>query len=459
MDSGRVLLAFALAPFVAGGTRRMLPPPSAELQAKDPALLAEREADLAFLLETIRKAHPDPYARHAREEWDREVEASRRGIGAIPDATFLLRLMRLVSLLEDGHSTLIPAPSSSESRSYAIDFEFFDDGLFVLAADPVYGEAVGRRVVAVEGAPVEEVFQRARPFLGGDNDQGARTLFEHVLAFPAFHEALGLARDGVDPSLTVSDVSGKETTVRLRPPEPGPPRFLGPRPPDWIVASPEPIPLRHTRPERPYWFEELPGGKALYLRFARVEHAPDEPFRPFCQRLFARIAERGVERLVIDLRGNRGGNNYIPQALVHGVIRSRVDGPGGVIVLIDGKTFSAAMNCASYLERETWSLFAGAPTGAAPNHFGDPETFTLPRSGHLLLCSRVRWQDSDPRDARRWIYPDLPAPLRFREYLAGDDPALEAALRYEPGPIEGYTNVQPRAHWKRATQKGGAWPP
>ncbi|HKB15526.1 MAG TPA: hypothetical protein VKF62_05640, partial [Planctomycetota bacterium] len=177
MESGRVLLAFSLAPFVAGGARRMPPPPFAELQPQGPTSLAEREADLAFLLETIRKAHPDPYARRAREEWDREVEASRRGMGEVPDATFLLRLMRLVALLEDGHSTLIPAPSSSESRSYAIDFESFDDGLFVLAADPVYGEAVGRRVVAVEGIPVEEVFQKARPFLGADNDQGARTLF------------------------------------------------------------------------------------------------------------------------------------------------------------------------------------------------------------------------------------------------------------------------------------------
>ncbi len=459
MEFRPVLLACALAPLVAGGAGRIAPTPSADVGGQIPPHLADREADLAFLVETIRKAHPDPYARHAREEWDREVEASRRGMGEISDAEFLLRLMRLVALLEDGHSTLIPAPSSPEAVSYPIDFEFFDDGLFVLAADPIYGEAVGRRVIALRGTPIEEVLRRARPFIGADNDQGARTLLEYALAFPGFHDGLGLARDDGNPDLTVSDASGKQTSVRLRRPEPGPPSFLGPRPPNWIVASPEPTPLRMRRPERPYWFEELPGGKALYLRFARVEHAPDEAFRPFCQRLFAHIAEHGIERLVIDLRGNRGGNNYIPQALIHGVIRSRVDVPGGVIVLIDGKTFSAAMNCASYLERETWSLFAGAPTGAAPNHFGDSETVTLPRSGHLLLGSSVRWQDSDPRDARRWIYPDLPAPLRFRDYLAGEDPALEAALRYEPGPIEGYTNVQPRAHWKRATQKGGAWPP
>ena len=196
----------------------------------------------------------------------------------------------------------------------------------------------------------------------------------------------------------------------------------------------------------------------MYIRFRRVEHDEGERIAAFCRRAFALVDEHDAERLVIDLRGNRGGNNYLTQPLVHGVIRSRLDQAGKVFVLTDGKTFSAAQNCASYLERETWALFAGSPTGGAPNHCGDAETFVLPESGHMLFCSTVRWSDSDPHDERRWIYPDLPVETRFADFVAGADPVLEAVLAYVPKPIEGYTGILPRAHWQRATQ-GGVWPP
>jgi len=36
------------------------------------------------------------------------------------------------------------------------------------------------------------------------------------------------------------------------------------------------------------------------------------------------------------------------------------------------------------------------------------------------------WQWGDPRDARRWIEPEIPAPLSSSDYAAGRDPALEA---------------------------------
>ena len=93
---------------------------------------------------------------------------------------------------------------------------------------------------------------------------------------------------------------------------------------------------------------------------------------------------------MIDLRRNGGGNNYLVQPLIHAVLKSSLDAPGRLFVITDRGTFSAAQNCATRLERETWALFVGEPTGGRPNHFGDAEAFPLPGSGHVLRCSTVR---------------------------------------------------------------------
>ncbi|MDX1579913.1 MAG: hypothetical protein R3266_15625, partial [Gemmatimonadota bacterium] len=118
-----------------------------------------------------------------------------------------------------------------------------------------------------------------------------------------------------------------------------------------------------------------------------------------------------------------------------------------------------AMHLAVQLERYTHALFVGTPTGATPNHFGDTELFTLPESGLEIEISALYWQNSDPRDARPWITPDIPVTPSAADYLAVRDAGLEAALIFEPPPdlVQGFG--PPASRWRRANQLAApAWP-
>jgi hypothetical protein len=420
------------------------------------ALRAARLADVDFLESAIRSTHPEPLRMRARDEWSPRIASIRARAGELTDARFFLELSSLVALLQDGHTRLLPSLDGDASRWYPIRFECFDDGVFVLAADERYKALVGGRVVALGGKPIDEVLAAAAPAVPGDNPQGAQTFLERLLDSPTFHEALGLGSGGTS-RVAVEIPGGGRREAELALPEPGPPPFAGAWPADWIRAEAKPA-TRDREPERPYFVDYFAERKALYVRIRRIEQDEKERIVAFCTRAFALADDRGAERIVIDLRGNGGGNNYLVQPLVHAVLLSRLDQPGRVFVLVDGGTFSAAQNCASQLERETSALFVGSPTGSSPNHCGDAMRFTLPSSGIRLWCSSVRWQDSDPRDKRRWIYPDFPAPMRFADFVAGRDPALEVALTCAPGKIEGYDGILPIAHWQRSTQKE-AWPP
>jgi hypothetical protein len=163
-------------------------------------------------------------------------------------------------------------------------------------------------------------------------------------------------------------------------------------------------------------------------------------------RLFAHVDSLGSRRLIVDLRGNGGGNNYLNQPLVHALIRRpELDHTGRLFVIVDRGTFSAAVSLAADLQRETHALFVGEPTGAAPNSPGDPTHVTLPASGLVVRISTVLWQGSDPRDPRAFIAPDLLAMPTWADWFGHRDPALAVIKAYRPA--EGLTDTPPNTRW------------
>ncbi|MBA3258370.1 MAG: tetratricopeptide repeat protein [Gemmatimonadales bacterium] len=110
-----------------------------------------------------------------------------------------------------------------------------------------------------------------------------------------------------------------------------------------------------------------------------------------------------------------------------------LDGPGRLFVLIGRGTFSAAQFAVHELEKYTDAVFVGEPTSGKPNSYGDSRKTLLPRSGVTVRASIFWWQEH-PLDARPWKAPDVAAELTSADYRANVDPAMQAALKYRPGP-------------------------
>jgi len=203
-----------------------------------------------------------------------------------------------------------------------------------------------------------------------------------------------------------------------------------------------PLPLHLRDPERAYWYAWLPEPRLLYVQFRRVQLIDrGETFAAFIHRVFAASDSLEPEAFVIDLRHNHGGNNLILQPLIHGLIQreATINRRGHLFTLIGRGTFSAAQNCANWLEENTRTLFVGEPTGGRPNHYGDNQPVTLPHHPDLMVfVSHWPWQARLPWDDRPWIAPHLPAPFTIVDARENHDPALEAirAYRSEPTLVE-----------------------
>jgi len=195
----------------------------------------------------------------------------------------------------------------------------------------------------------------------------------------------------------------------------------------------------------------LGGGRIALVNLTDMGDVPGKPFAQFRREIFAAVDEAGTERIIFDVRRNGGGNNFIGDRIRRHVQLSRLNRPGGLYVLTGPQTFSAAQNFVTRMERETFAVFVGQPTGGRPNHFGDPEPFAGLAGGIVAGVSKLRWQDMPPLDARIWTMPDILVPDLLADHVAQRDPALDAALGHAPDPAtDERVLLEP---WARASQR------
>jgi hypothetical protein len=188
-------------------------------------------------------------------------------------------------------------------------------------------------------------------------------------------------------------------------------------------------------PRNRFWFEYLADSRAVYVQYNQVQDKPDETLTDFWRRVFVFVESNPVDRFILDIRLNGGGDGFLNQSLIHNLIRcDKVNQRGKLFTIIGRRTFSAAGFLAIDLERHTRTLFVGEPIGARPNHYGESGWFPLPHSGLMVGYSSLYWQYSDPRDTRPWVPPSLAAELSSADYAANRDPALQAVLDYKPQP-------------------------
>jgi hypothetical protein len=428
-----VALAVGLAACSAPGSATIPPTPGTSTPSATSSPTPSRDqgwrSDLDDLVERMEAIHPNLFHDVPESEFDAAVDDLRAGIPAMSDAEVVVGLMRLVALPgsrgRDGHSGMWPGGQRPLFHRYPFRVYDFDDGMVVAAATEPHAALVGAHVVALAGRDLEEVESLVEPLVPRDGPETVRSFLPEFLFCAECLQGLGVI-DAPDAPLpvTVRNGDGSTSTVDVAPMD-----YDGFR--DW--AGDEAIRL----PGRPgamwlayqddaWWTTYLPDSRTLYAQYNEVREAGSSMAADLDEILDA----HRVDRVVIDLRHNGGGDNTTYGALLDRLAQPDIDRPGRLLALIGRTTFSAAGNFATDLERETGVVFVGEPTGGAPNMYGDVRPVTLPYSGLTAFIASIYWQRSDPDDPRLAIAPDVAVGLSSADYFADRDPALDAALTY-----------------------------
>lgn len=390
--------------------------------------------DLRFLArEVLRRAY-DPFRFAPREQFDAAVAHLDEAIPGLSDLQIVVEMSRLLRPLGDGHAYVWPAAENDAFRQrLPLQLFLFQEGLFVTAADPKYAELLGAQVLRVGEHSAEEAMAVIDAIVHRDNEneQWSKYFVPRLLRIVPLLHALGVAPSPDEVALTLRDLDGEMRQIVLQPERLAPREHFFPPPEDWVsfpetLPSPLPLYLRNLRAF--YWFTYLREERTVYFQFNAVQNASPEPLAAFTERLFRFIDDHEVEKLVIDIRWNSGGNTFLELPLLHRLIGSKVNQRGALFVIIGRDTFSAAQNFASLIDRHTEATFAGEPTGSGPTFIGESIEFTLPYSKTCANVSDLLWQSTWPMDYRTWLAPTLYTPPTFAAFRANRDPALEAIL-------------------------------
>ncbi len=394
------------------------------LAAQNPRELSRDEKwrqDLSYLYTELPKRHKNLFFKITGARFDREVARIIEAVPKLSDSEIRLELRRLTAMIGDPHTRI----QYVREKTYPITFYQFSDGVFGAAAAEEYKAALGAELVRIGETDLDRAKDILRPVITVENEWWFKQQFPNYLTDPEILHLLKLLPSADEGDFTFRDSNAKEFVVKLRPVSVKEEIKLI-RPFD---SSPGKAPLYLRNPDEYYWYEYLADSKTLYLHYRRCAEMPERPFDRFAMALLRFMNENPVERMVIDLRLNGGGNSFILMPFINALSRRRdVNQTGRLFVLIGRGTFSSAYLNALRLKLETKAILVGEPTGQRPNSYGEIKTMTLPHSKLPVQYSTkyFKTMDGDPPA----LNPDIPVECSSSDYASGRDPVLERVLNY-----------------------------
>ena len=396
---------------------------------------ADWQSDLRVLQQTIHKDYAFLFKKVTADEVDAAIEKLNTAMPSMQDHERMAGLARIVSLFKYGHTSTSWRQSPVKYHIAPVNFYWFSDGLYAEGADKRYSSIIGAKLVKVEGVPVMKALEAVKPLASAENDQFFKA---YGLDFIAMPEALHAQKITTRLKTTVTytfEKDGKTFDETLTAIE----GFHLPRNYGFVTASTGWLSVREQNStpyylkniDKNYYYEYLPESKTVYVRQSQVLNDPKESIADFYKNVFEFIDKNDVNKLVLDVRLNGGGNNFLNKPVITGIVEcKKINKPGKLFVIIGRRTFSACQNMVNELSNYTNALFVGEPTAENINFYGDTRQVDLPKTGIPVFLSFAWWQDKPQWENADWLAPQLAVDMSFDDYRTNKDPILETCLSF-----------------------------
>lgn len=288
----------------------------------DSALLQDYDSFFSQLEEI----HPDPYSAFGGErKFRRSVARLRRDLASRDTLTFSemqFEVNALLSTLHDGHTRMgwSDVPAKVEQKWIPVNFRVIPEGLVINATAKDYERLSGAKVLKVNGSCINKVLERLDRLVITENRFGLLDAAKDYLRntntlraiFPDFDS------DFLELSLRLKD--GSDTTVSLP--------FYPNDSPVWGTFVYPPSVSGLPRGNHDFCFADSARTTMVYrmksvtsadIAWSDDSHVIAEVF----QDMLNMMKEAGSSTLVIDLRGNGGGDTSITYAALYELYGNR----------------------------------------------------------------------------------------------------------------------------------------
>jgi hypothetical protein len=378
--------------------------------------------DLQFLAIELPRRHKNLFFRLGQGDFQRAIAILDKSIPALSDPEITVELMRLFATVGDSHTGFQRWPFHS---SYPLGLVWFEDGLYLMRAPAAYKQYLGMRLVSIGKTDLERASAQVQELIPHENDQWLLVQSPTYLTTPEILHVLKVLPESENGRFVLRDAKGKDYPLDLAP-------VKNDDKIDWVYAVDAVklgAPLYRQKPDLFYWYEYLMESSTLYIKYNRCRNMDNLSFEKFDEQVWSFAATHRVERIVIDLRHNGGGDSMVFRPMVNELKRRpEFNRRGHLFAIIGRGTFSSGYLNALELRQETAAILVGEPTGQRPNAYGEQLTLTLPNTGIVVNYSTKFFKtvQGDPPS----MLPDITVAPTSADYLAAKDPVLAAILGY-----------------------------
>lgn len=330
--------------------------------------------DLEQIERTVLPTDPS-FGAIGREEMDLLVNETRQIALANAKDEFLLSLMRLLALPGNGHTRLIPNDAISV---LPVRFATIGTAVRMLDAPSECAEAIGGELISINGVPVSEIETAAAQFLAGTR-QRKRVIGSILFAWPRALARLGVVFGSGTIEYQIRDETGRISALVVDTANKVPGSALYPR-------------NEHGRDDAswaPETFLEIRDfGTCGFLLVLPSFFDPGETELPKAiSEAAGRVRSCPHKPVVIDVRGNTGGNFLQTTPLIDAILGGAEDRQVGV--LVDKFTFSGAIVFVAILKHRLGARLAliGEEMGDSLTFFAEGGTIELSSSGAAVRYS------------------------------------------------------------------------
>ncbi|NQY99013.1 MAG: hypothetical protein HRT82_17815 [Henriciella sp.] len=365
--------------------------PSSEAEAR------RQDANFLSTLTKYDRAFSDS-ARQSFETRIAEIEAAADDLSA---AEFYLSIAEAVAFADNGHTNVSIYPQHTEFRTIGARLYRFRDGVHIVSAAPDKVPYLGRRVIAIDGTPIEALISDLGRYRGG-NEAWRELHSLYIIESPELFAASGHGKSPDVLELTLESKAGILETVRFEGISPENPNDM-----DWRSAWQSLVPTGATKGFKSWRHvfghvdsEQLPRylvkpseplsyaleGNGLYIRALPGFKAGDQSIQQAYKGMLAEYEVGSLDYLVVDFRLHDGGDYTKSMAFAKSAPQS-VKPDGKVYIITGPNTFSAGIVTVAMLK-----YYSGERAMVIGEQMGDREQFwaergsrfSLPNSGYSI---------------------------------------------------------------------------
>ena len=397
------------------------------------------QEDLEEVYRKLPKDHANMFKYISSEDWRDQLHDLGVRASTMAEDDVIIDLMEIIASIGASHTGVMldygytcgpdesgvrvcePYPLRYAFNIFPLALRSLLDGYWVTECTPDWIHLIGQRLVSINGTLVEEIAETLRPLLPEVNESYFRSNIGKLIIRPEILRHYGFSHlDQVDQFEFDHPQSGRIVET-LEPVEISQAdSFLR-----FSDAADVVLPLYLQEPDQIYWTRWLPESKLYYICYRKCTEDTDYPVSTFIDETLEEIASSTIDRIVIDLRENKGGSYMLMQPLFRRIVRDQsINKPGALFLVTGIDTFSSAVDHIQYFQRRSDAILIGESPASKPYHgYGELGALYLSNSGvRIIYSTYYNWDFF--RVETDTIIPDIEVVTASADYFTGLDPVL-----------------------------------